>query len=498
MLNHRILSDKQNILNTTNSGTTDHTNIFKRTNIGRHGGSQRVQLVQKKRNYDEVEPQPPTFHADIQKNTKVGMQSHTHDIQEPKKDEPNVMTMSNYGCGSISAGPVVTFTGPREAFQMKADTLNILDAVLEKVEKIPINITEIQQMKRQVPNSLEILNAAIEEIGGTATIENAQGKKNSIQLKTAKKTKDTVTNKNAVRVGAAIPDAIKILNAAITKPEEYQNSRNSELTTYDQFYDTQSEYYEDILNYMVELEIKVCKPKPGYMDKQPEVTGAMRRKLVDWLVHVFKGTNDKVLHMTVNYIDTFLSRMSVVKSKLQLLACAAGMIACKTEEVYIRNAQYWLLLGGETFTKNQLFKMERIILSVMKFELCRPTIVCFIRHICFIGGDNAKDSLLANYISELVLIEGDVYLHYSPSLLASAIIALARHTLGQSDIWPQNLIAVTHHTPQQLLPIFALLRKTFNNAHNNHDTFVYKKYANKKLHEVAKLKLKQFKPEQLQ
>ncbi|GLV44945.1 Cyclin A [Carabus blaptoides fortunei] len=469
--------DKQNILN-TKTCTPEHT--------------------QHKRKYDEVEPHPPTFHAGIQKNTKVAMQSRAHAVRDLKKDEPNVIAMSNNDCGSINAEPVVTFTGPREAFQMNADTLHILNVVLEKVEKIPINITETQQMNRQESSSFQILNAAIQEIEETATTENARAKNNSLQLNTVEKTEDIETNRNDVRVGTAKPDDIEILDAALTKSEEYQSSRIYDVTTYDHFYNTQSEYHEDILNYMVELEIRICIPKPGYMDKQPEVTKAMRRKLVDWLVHIFQGTNDKLLHMTVNYIDTFLSRMSVVKSKLQLLACAAGMVACKTEQVYIRNAQYWILLGGETFTLNQLHRMERIILSVLKFELCRPTIVCFIRHICFIGGVNAKDSLLANYISELVLIEGDVYLHYSPSLIASAIIALARHTIGQSDIWPQTLIAVTHHTPQQLHPIFALLRKTFNNARNNHDTFIYKKYSAEQLLEVANLKLKQFMPKQLQ
>ncbi|GLV44973.1 Cyclin A [Carabus blaptoides fortunei] len=243
-------------------------------------------------------------------------------------------------------------------------------------------------MNRQVPNYLDLLNAAIREIEGTVTTENARAKNNSLQLNTVKKTEDIETNQNPVRVGAAIPDAITILDAVITKSKQYQSSRIYDVTSYDHFYGTQSEYHEDILNYMVELEIEICQPKLDNMDKQPEVTGAMRRELVDWLVLIFQGTNDKVLHMTVNYIDTFLSRMSIVQSNLHLLACAAAMVA-----------------SGEIFTENQLHRMERIILSVMKFELCRPTILCFIRHLCFIGGVNAKDSLLAYYMSELVLIE---------------------------------------------------------------------------------------------
>lgn len=71
------------------------------------------------------------------------------------------------------------------------------------------------------------------------------------------------------------------------------------------------------------------RPKPGYMKKQPDITYSMRSILIDWLVEVAEEyrLQDETLYLTVSYIDRFLSYMSVVRSKLQLVGTAAMFIA---------------------------------------------------------------------------------------------------------------------------------------------------------------------------
>lgn len=71
------------------------------------------------------------------------------------------------------------------------------------------------------------------------------------------------------------------------------------------------------------------RPKPGYMKKQPDITDDMRRILVDWLVEVAEEykLHTETLYLAVNYIDRFLSYMSVVRGKLQLVGTAAMYIA---------------------------------------------------------------------------------------------------------------------------------------------------------------------------
>ena len=71
------------------------------------------------------------------------------------------------------------------------------------------------------------------------------------------------------------------------------------------------------------------RPKPGYMRKQPDITINMRSILVDWLVEVAEEykLHRETLCLSVNYIDRFLSQMSVVRGKLQLVGAASMFLA---------------------------------------------------------------------------------------------------------------------------------------------------------------------------
>lgn len=65
------------------------------------------------------------------------------------------------------------------------------------------------------------------------------------------------------------------------------------------------------------------------MRRQPDVTYSMRAILVDWLVEVaqeYKLQNE-TLYLAISFIDRFLSLMSVVRAKLQLLGTAAMFVA---------------------------------------------------------------------------------------------------------------------------------------------------------------------------
>lgn len=95
----------------------------------------------------------------------------------------------------------------------------------------------------------------------------------------------------------------------------------------ERFFDVQ-EYQAEILDYLKEAEGKHL-PKYGYMRKQPDINHSMRTILVDWLVEVCEEyrLQSETLCLAVSYIDRFLSTMSVVRAKLQLVGTAAMFIA---------------------------------------------------------------------------------------------------------------------------------------------------------------------------
>jgi cyclin A len=88
------------------------------------------------------------------------------------------------------------------------------------------------------------------------------------------------------------------------------------------------EYANDILKYLREAELKL-RPKANYLKQQQDITPSMRSVLVDWLVEVSEEykLHTETLYLAVNYTDRFLSKMSVLRGKLQLLGTASMYIA---------------------------------------------------------------------------------------------------------------------------------------------------------------------------
>lgn len=65
------------------------------------------------------------------------------------------------------------------------------------------------------------------------------------------------------------------------------------------------------------------------MRKQPDITESMRTILVDWLAEVGEEykLRAETLYLAVNFLDRFLSCMSVLRGKLQLVGTAAILLA---------------------------------------------------------------------------------------------------------------------------------------------------------------------------
>jgi len=70
-------------------------------------------------------------------------------------------------------------------------------------------------------------------------------------------------------------------------------------------------------------------PLDDYMRRQKDISHSMRTILVDWLVEVAEEykLEKETLCLAINYVDRFLSNMSVVRGKLQLVGAAAILIA---------------------------------------------------------------------------------------------------------------------------------------------------------------------------
>lgn len=244
-----------------------------------------------------------------------------------------------------------------------------------------------------------------------------------------------------------------------------------------------TEYAEEIHQYLREAEIRY-RPKAHYMRKQPDITEGMRTILVDWLVEVGEEykLRAETLYLAVNFLDRFLSCMSVLRGKLQLVGTAAILLASKYEEIYPPEVDEFVYITDDTYTKRQLLRMEHLLLKVLAFDLTVPTTNQFLLQYLRRQGVCVRTENLAKYVAELSLLEADPFLKYLPSLIAAAAYCLANYTVNR-HFWPETLAAFTGYSLSEIVPCLSELHKACLDITHRPQQAIREKYkASKYMH----------------
>ncbi|XP_010271484.1 PREDICTED: putative cyclin-A3-1 isoform X2 [Nelumbo nucifera] len=203
-------------------------------------------------------------------------------------------------------------------------------------------------------------------------------------------------------------------------------------------------YAYDIYEYLRTMEMEEKRrPLPDYIEKiQKDITANMRGILVDWLVEVaeeYKLVPD-TLYLTVSYIDRFLSSHALNRQRLQLLGVSCMLIASKYEEISPPHVEDFCYITDNTYTKEEVVKMESDVLNLLKFEMGNPTIKTFLRFTRAAQEDkkfpNLQLEFLGCYLAELSLLDCSC-LRFLPSLVAASVVFLSRFTI-QPKMHPWN------------------------------------------------------------
>lgn len=244
-------------------------------------------------------------------------------------------------------------------------------------------------------------------------------------------------------------------------------------------------YMEDIYKYLRDCEER-HRPKPHYMKKQTDITIGMRSILIDWLVEVAEEykIHNETLFLAVSFIDRFLSHMSVLRGKLQLVGTAAMFIAAKYEEIYPPEVGEFVYITDDTYTKKQVLRMEHLILKVLAFELAVPTSHYFLQRYIQLSRSSETTLHLSTYLCEMTLMETEPYLNRLPSEVAAACVALARLSSG-NEIWPSHMCTSTGYTLEQLVPCIKDLHTSWTLMPTSPQQAIREKYKADKWHSVS-------------
>ncbi|KAJ7962930.1 Cyclin [Quillaja saponaria] len=222
----------------------------------------------------------------------------------------------------------------------------------------------------------------------------------------------------------------------------FTKSRNPDITDIDDDYKDPrlcSLYAPDIYDNLRVAEL-ARRPHPNFMETiQRDITQSMRGILVDWLVEVseeYKLVPD-TLYLTVYLIDWFLSQNYVERQRLQLLGISCMLIASKYEEICAPRVEEFCFITDNTYTKEEVLKMESQALKYFGFQLFAPTAKTFLRRFLRAARASYKCSsleleYLSNYLAELTLVDYG-FLKFRPSVIAASAVFLARWTLDQTN-----------------------------------------------------------------
>ncbi|XP_032104660.1 cyclin N-terminal domain-containing protein 2 isoform X1 [Sapajus apella] len=210
------------------------------------------------------------------------------------------------------------------------------------------------------------------------------------------------------------------------------------------------EYAGDIF-----AEVMVCRVLPRRALPRA-VTLEMRALVVDWLVQVHVGiwkgvgswvcitTRDPMatrappqeylglagdtLYLAVHLLDSYLSASRVRSHRLQLLGVACLFVACKMEECLLPEPTCLCLLGADSFSRAELLRAERRVLSRLDFRLYHPGPLLCLGLLAALAGSSPQVMLLATYFLELSLLEAEA-VGWEPGRRAAAALSLAHRLL---------------------------------------------------------------------
>jgi len=248
-----------------------------------------------------------------------------------------------------------------------------------------------------------------------------------------------------------------------------------------------ADYASDIYRHL-KVEEANMRPAPDYMDRQLHVNSKMRAILVDWLVDVHKRYKLRAesLFLAISLVDRFLEVRVAARRYLQLVGVTALLIAAKFEELYPPQISDFVYVTDKTYTKEEVIKMEVLMLSALDFNVCRPTAVHFLERYQRINGCTEAHKDLVQYLLELTLTDYKM-VKYPPSHLAAAAILLSNKLLKRQPSWTPAAVKLTKMPEHSLKECAKEMCGLLEQAETSPLQAVRKKFSQLKHHSVAKL-----------
>ncbi|KAG6687157.1 hypothetical protein I3842_11G056300 [Carya illinoinensis] len=246
-----------------------------------------------------------------------------------------------------------------------------------------------------------------------------------------------------------------------------------------------AEYVDEIYQYYWVTEVQ-NQSLENYMSVQTDITAHMRGILINWLIEVhFKfDLMQETLYLMVTLLDGFLSQATIKKNELQLVGLTALLLASKYEDFWHPRVKDLISISAESYRRDEMLAMERLILKKLKFRLNVATPYVFMLRFLKAAQSDTKLERLAFYLIELCLVQYEA-LKFKPSLLCASAIYVARCTLNMTPAWTPLLCKHARYEESQLRDCAEMILRFHKDAGTGQLRVTYEKYLKPDLSGVA-------------
>lgn len=147
----------------------------------------------------------------------------------------------------------------------------------------------------------------------------------------------------------------------------------------------------------------------------------------------------ETMFLAVNVIDRFLAQKPVARQRLQLVGITAMLMAAKYEEIFPPEVRDFVHISDNAYPREEILKMERLMLTTLDFNLSTPTPLHFLRRFSKAARSDSRTHTLSKYLTELTLVEYKM-LDFLPSQIAAAAVYIARRMTCREPYWVRNLL----------------------------------------------------------
>ena len=200
-----------------------------------------------------------------------------------------------------------------------------------------------------------------------------------------------------------------------------------------------SDIAQDIAETFLQRE-KTMVRDANYLSNHTEVTEKMRTILVDWMVdvHLKFKLHEETFFLAVDLVDRYLMTTKVPRLQLQLVGITCILLAAKYEEIWPPEVKDCIHVSANTYTRDDILRMERAVTAALQFKLTTPTPFPLIARLFEVTDADELTRNTAFFFLEHAVLDYK-HLNFLPSQLANASMYLANLTLRRSDPWHYTL-----------------------------------------------------------